>query len=217
MFLIAFGAPGVGKGTQAKILSQILGIPHISTGEILREAAKNKIPEVMHAYEIISKGELFPDELAIKIIKNTLSEERCAKGAILDGFPRTVNQARIFEKLLEELNITDVFLLNFVANEAEVIRRLSDRRTCKACHAIFDIKSVKNIDTCPVCGAKDSFYTRAEDASEAGIRRRLTIFEQRTQPVIDFYSTFRKIIEIDSLPPIDEVTKQVLKEIAPGQ
>lgn len=214
MFLIAFGAPGVGKGTQAKILSQILGIPHISTGEILREAAKNKIPEVMHAFEIISKGELFPDELAISIIRKTLSEERCAKGAILDGFPRTVKQAQIFEKLLAEMNIPDVYLLNFLANEKELVRRLSDRRTCKACHAIYDVKRIENVHSCPDCGATDSFYKRAEDDSEEGIKRRMEIFEVTTHPVIDYYSTFRNVINIDSLPPIEQVTEQVLKELA---
>jgi adenylate kinase len=213
MFLIAFGAPGVGKGTQAKILSQIIGIPHISTGEILREAAKQKDPEVMHAFEIISQGYLFPDELAIKMVENTLREERYANGAILDGFPRTIPQAQIFERLLAVRPPAEVFILNFIADEEEIVRRLNNRRTCKACHAIYDMHEVQDLHSCPECGAQESFYQRAEDGSPEGIRKRLQIFQSRTQPLLTYYSTFRNVIEIDGTRAIEKVTENVLHAI----
>jgi adenylate kinase len=213
MFLIAFGAPGVGKGTQAKILSQVLGIPHISTGEILREAAKKKDPEVMHAFEIISKGYLFPDELAIKIVENTLSKPEGASGAILDGFPRTIYQAQIFEKILEHRVADEVYLLNFIASEEEIVRRLNNRRTCRECHAIYDVAEVEHLKNCPECGAADSFYQRAEDGSSEGIKKRLQIFESRTQPLLAYYSTFRNIIEIDGTQAIEKVTEDILAAI----
>ena len=121
MFLIVFGAPGVGKGTQAKILGKQLNIPHISTGEILREAAKNKNSIGVKSQQIIAEGEFVSDEVAIQVLKSALMVNNCHSGAILDGFPRTIKQAIELNIILEDLNYSDVLILNLVANEDEIV------------------------------------------------------------------------------------------------
>ena len=124
MRLILFGSPGVGKGTQAKILSAKLNIPHISTGDILRMAVKDKTPLGLKAQTIMSSGALVPDDIIIGIIKDTLVQPFCQKGFILDGFPRTIAQVDAFNKLLEELSIKDIYLVDLTADEEEIVIRL---------------------------------------------------------------------------------------------
>ena len=122
MRLILFGAPGVGKGTQAKILASRLNIPHISTGDILREAVKEKTPLGIKAFEIMSRGELVSDDIMIGIIHDALNQTRCKDGFILDGFPRTLPQAKEIEKLFTELKLENIFYVNLTANSEEIIK-----------------------------------------------------------------------------------------------
>lgn len=209
MRLILFGAPGVGKGTQAKILSLRLNIPHISTGDILREAFKEKTPLGIKAYEIMSRGELVPDEIMIGIIDDTLQQTRCKTGFILDGFPRTLPQAKELEKLLADLKLDNIFYVNLTADSDEIIRRLTNRRACKICQSIFTAAELENKDKCPVCNTTDSFYQRDDDKEDV-IRNRLEVFKNTTQPVLDYYERRGVLITVDGLGAIDDVTTHIL-------
>ncbi|CUS82590.1 Adenylate kinase, partial [Candidatus Kryptonium thompsonii] len=139
MRLIIFGPPGVGKGTQAQILSQKLNIPHISTGDMLREAVKNQTELGLKAKSFMDKGELVPDDVMIGIIKEVLSSERCKNGFILDGFPRTIAQAEALDKIFEELNIKLDYVISLEVDDDEIIKRLTNRRVCKNCGAVFNL------------------------------------------------------------------------------
>ena len=212
MYLIVFGAPGVGKGTQAKILSQKLNIPHISTGDILRQAVKNQTELGKKAKTIMDAGELVSDAIMIGIINETLIEDQCKNGCILDGFPRTVQQAEELDKLFTKLNITDVLLISFEAKDDEIVKRLTNRRSCKSCQNIFNLAEIENLRVCPQCGAKDSFYQRNDD-TEGVIRNRLEVFASTTRPVLDYYATRREIIHIDGDQKVDDVSRDMLKYI----
>ena len=212
MRIILFGAPGVGKGTQAKILSAKLHIPHISTGDILRQAVKDQTPLGMEAQKIISKGELVSDEIMIGIIKDTLTGESCKNGFILDGFPRSKKQAVDLDGLLNELNIDKVFIVSVTADEEDLVKRLSNRRACKVCKNIFNYNEVRDKKTCPVCGAENSFYQR-EDDTEKVIRHRMEVFNSTTKPVLDYYSEHKKIIVVDGSGTIEKVTESILEKL----
>ena len=212
MRLILFGAPGVGKGTQAKILASRLNIPHISTGDILREAVKAKTPLGIKANEIMSRGELVPDDIMIGIINDTLNQTRCKNGFILDGFPRTLPQAKELEKLLTDLRLEHVFYVNITADSDEIIRRLTNRRACKVCQNIFSLSEIEGKTNCPVCNATGSFYQRDDDKEEV-IRNRLEIFYSTTQPVLDYYDRKGNLVSVDGLGAIDDVTAGILTSI----
>ena len=138
MRLILFGAPGVGKGTQAKLISSKLNIPHISTGDILRQSVKDQTELGKKAQEIMNRGDLVPDDIMIGIIQDRLHKSDCMKGFILDGFPRTVNQAVALDKLLKEMNFSDVSVVNITADDNELVNRIGNRRACKNCGQIFE-------------------------------------------------------------------------------
>ena len=210
MQLILFGAPGVGKGTQAKILASKLNIPHISTGDILRQAVHDKTPLGMKARKIMNAGELVSDEIMMGIIKDTLQQQRCKNGFILDGFPRTLAQAEEFDKLLAELQIKDIFLINIYANNEEIVNRLTNRRACKSCNNIFTYQEVKGLSACPKCGAENSFYQRNDDKEEV-IRRRLSVYEENTRPVLDFYEKKGSVVNADGIGKIENVSAEIFK------
>jgi adenylate kinase len=210
MRFILFGSPGVGKGTQAKILSAKLNIPHISTGDILREAVKNKTTLGLKAAEIMSRGELISDEIMIGIIKDTLEGERCINGFILDGFPRTIPQAQELEKLLLNLKIEDHYLIYLTADEEEIVKRLTNRRECRSCHNIFAYNVIVDLDKCPVCQAENSFYLRDDD-KESVIRHRLQVFNSSTKPVLNFYEKKDKVIVINGIGNVDNITVEILE------
>lgn len=212
MRLILFGAPGVGKGTQAKILSSNFKIPHISTGDILRAAVKEKTPLGIKAKEIMDKGELVPDDIMIGIIKDTLQHENCSKGFILDGFPRTIAQAKALDKLLTELQIRDIILLAIQANEDEIVKRLSSRRACKNCHNIFSSNDLNSTSKCPSCGAENSFYQRSDDKEDV-IRNRLKVYSSTTKPVLDYYEKSRKVISVNGLGSVEQVSGNILRSL----
>lgn len=209
MRIIIFGAPGAGKGTQAKILSEKLSIPHISTGDILREAVKAQTPLGIKAQVIMSKGELVPDDIMIGIIKDTLNQDRCKAGFILDGFPRTLPQALELEKLFEELNITNASSVVIDVNEDEIVRRLTSRTACKVCSAIFNDAEINGLTKCPKCGAENSFYKREDDKEEV-IRRRLKVFSDTTQPVLDFYKAKNRAVFVNGLNSVEKISEELL-------
>ena len=212
MRLILFGAPGVGKGTQAKILASRLNIPHISTGDILREAVKEKTPLGIKANEIMSRGELVPDDIMIGIINDTLNQTRCKDGFILDGFPRTLTQAKEIEKLFIELRLENIFYVNLTANSDEIIKRLTNRRACKVCQSIFTLGEIEDKTICPICNSAESFYQRDDD-KEMVIRNRLEVFNNTTQPVLDYYERRGNLVTVDGLGAIDDVTASILISI----
>ncbi len=186
MKLIFFGSPGVGKGTQAKILSAKLNIPHISTGDILRKAVTEQTPLGIKAQEAIKKGELVSDDIMIGIIRESLSKPECDKGFILDGFPRTKTQAVEFDLLLKEICGSDITLIALTGNDEEIIKRLTNRRACMVCSNIFNYNEIKDLRKCPSCGAENSFYQRNDDKEEV-IKHRLQIYKSSTKPVLEHY------------------------------
>jgi adenylate kinase len=213
MYLILFGAPGVGKGTQAKILSSKLGIPHISTGDILRAAVKAQTVLGIKAQKIMSKGELVSDDIMIGIIKDTLSDPKCSKGFLLDGFPRTLAQATAIDSLLKELNIIEkIFLISLMTNEEELIVRLTNRRACAKCQKIFNYNDIKDIDVCPNCGAVNSFYHRNDDQEDV-IRNRFKIFQSVTLPILEHYKKMGKVISVEGFQTVEKVTEDILNSL----
>lgn len=212
MHLILFGSPGVGKGTQAKIFSKNFNIPHISTGDILRKAVKDQTELGKKAGEIMAKGQLVPDDLMIGLIKDVLTSGECKNGFILDGFPRTINQAIALDKLFEQLNIDNVVLINITADENEIIKRLNNRRACKVCGNIFALKDIEGLETCPVCGAKNSFYLRNDDKEEV-IKSRLEVFKTTTEPVLDYYNGKDRVITVNGFDTIENVNKKIVESL----
>lgn len=209
MRIILFGLPGVGKGTQAKILSSNLNIPHISTGDILRKAVKDKTELGLKAQSIMSKGELVPDDLMIGLIKDTFQQDDCKNGFILDGFPRTVKQAYAFDNLLNEMNIANVVLLYLTADENEIVKRLTNRRACKSCQTIFSLQEIKGVTNCPICNAENSFYQREDDQEEV-IRNRIAVFNSSTKPVFDHYQQQNKVLTINGIGSVQLVNDSIV-------
>ena len=208
MRLILFGSPGVGKGTQAKIISKNLNIPHISTGDILRKAVKDQTELGKRAGELMSKA----DDLMIAMIKEVLTSDECKNGFILDGFPRTTVQAEALDKLFAQIKIDNAILIHIIADEKEIIKRLNNRRACKECGHIFILKEIEGLDTCPNCGAKNSFYLRNDDKEEV-IKNRLDIFNSSTLPVLGYYEKKDRVIEVNGFDTVENVNKKIVDSL----
>lgn len=206
MNIILFGAPGCGKGSQAKLINQEFGIPQISTGDILRENISKKTELGKIAALYINDGKLVPDELVIQIIKNRLSEKDCEKGYILDGFPRTLEQAKA---LSEFANIDVVIHIDMNINEVE--RRALTRRVCTACNKIFSIAE-KYVEVCDECGAP--LYQRDDDKLEV-VRKRISTYLNQSQPVIDFYKKKKILKPVFSGPSPEETYVELRKILLP--
>jgi len=209
MRLTLFGAPGVGKGTQAKLLSAKYKIPHISTGDILRKAVKDGTGLGKKAREIMNRGNLVPDDIMIGIIKERLNEPDCKNGFLLDGYPRTEAQANAFDLLLKELNINDLKVINIIADDEELVRRLGNRRACKNCNEIFVLDAIKGLESCPKCAAKNSFYLRDDDKEDV-IRNRLKVFKANTKPVLAHYQKNGNVISVYGIGNIDTVNEAII-------
>jgi adenylate kinase len=212
MRIILFGSPGVGKGTQAKILSSKFNISHISTGDILRKAVKEQTPMGIKAQSILNKGELVSDDIMIGLIKDTLQQDQCKNGFILDGFPRSTAQAVALDAMLKGLGINDINLLVITADEEDLVKRLTQRRVCRNCGNLFNINDIKDAANCPSCNAENSFYQRDDD-SEKVIRHRMEVYKNTTKPVLDYYEKGRKIILINGSGEIEDITKDILSKL----
>ena len=212
MPIIIFGSPGVGKGTQAKILANKLGIAHISTGDILREAIKKGSDLGKKAKEIVESGALVPDEIMAELIKDVLHDERCKNGFILDGFPRTIHQANILDKILSDVKDGKPILIKLDAKDEIIISRLSNRLVCTKCGNIIGNTDYTENYTCPVCNSLNSYYKRKDDDEEV-IRKRLNVYHETTSPVFDFFKDKARSIEIDGAQEIEEVTKNILDQM----
>ena len=198
MKLIILGPPGAGKGTQAQMLENKLGIPQISTGDLLRKAVSDKTQLGKTAKVYMDSGKLVPDKLIIELIRKRIKELDCKNGYILDGFPRTLSQAITLEKL-DNIDV----VLNIVIEQEEIINRLTSRRTCSECRAIYNLEGkppkVKGI--CDVCGGK--LYQRDDD-NEKTVRKRLQTYKKQTEPLIKFYKEKGLLKNIQSGKNIDE-------------
>lgn len=213
MHLILFGPPGAGKGTQAKILSQKFAIPHISTGDMLREAVANQTELGKKAKSIMESGQLVPDDIMIGIVRETLQSPKCKNGFILDGFPRTVEQAKALDQILEELKINDMIILDFNLNEEEIIKRITNRRSCRNCGALFNLLTEKINNNCPNCGGTGTIFQRDDDKEEV-IRKRIEVYKESTLPVKNYYkSKNANFISIDGYGNIEEISKIIIDKL----
>lgn len=212
MKIIILGAPGAGKGTQAKIISEKLDIPHISTGDIFRANIKGNTPLGIKVKEYLDKGALVPDELTLEIVKDRLAKDDCAKGYILDGFPRTIPQAEYLDKVLKEMNTTiDVALLIDVKDE-DIINRMSGRRVCTNCGATYNVvfNPTKVEGICDNC--KSPIIQRADDAAET-VLNRLETYHKQTQPLIDYYKKAGKLVVVQGAGEVKDTTDRVFKAL----
>jgi len=207
MNLIFLGPPGVGKGTIAKEIVKEKSIPQISTGDLLRAAVKEGSELGKKAKEYMDAGRLVPDDLVINLLKERISKDDCKNGFILDGFPRTIPQAEALER---EVKIDKV--LNFKALNETIIQRLSGRRTCKSCNAIYHLKNIppKAEGKCDKCGGE--LFQRDDDKPEA-IKKRLEVYQQQTSPLIDFYKEKGILVDIETEKPIPEIIADTIAAI----
>ena len=205
MRLILLGAPGVGKGTQAQRLSTEEGIPQISTGEILRDAIKRGTPLGIQAKSFMEAGNLVPDDVVIGIIRDRLSRSDGADGFILDGFPRTVAQAQALDRMLLDSGAGGIdYVVNFEAPNQEIISRLSGRRTCPDCQAVYHVEHAppRQEGRCDKCGA--ALVQRTDDKPDT-IAARLKVYDQQTSPLVDYYRERGLLRQLDATVPIDSV------------
>ncbi|MEX2116932.1 MAG: adenylate kinase [Bacteroidota bacterium] len=209
MRIILFGPPGVGKGTQAKFLAEEFGIPHFSTGDLLRAAVKSSAPLGLKAREYMEAGNLVPDEIMIALIEEVLGSKKARKGFILDGFPRTVAQARALDKLFERMNIKLDRVISLRVEHEEVIRRLSQRRMCKQCGRIYNLQQLENgsASRCENCGG--DLYQRDDDKPETS-RHRLEVYVKETKPLKNFYRQSGRFTQIDGMMDVPVVHKTLL-------
>lgn len=205
MKLVFIGPPGVGKGTYAQAVREKYGIPHISTGDIFREEVKKGSELGARVKEYMDRGLLVPDDIVIEVVKRRLQEEDCKRGFILDGFPRTLPQALA----LEEFARPDL-VLNFVAREEVIIERLSGRRVCSVCGAIYHVKYMppKVPGVCDKCGG--ALVVRSDDQPEV-VKERLKVFHEQFAPIIQFYRERGRLVTIDANEQAPAVIPRVLE------
>ncbi len=209
MQIVLFGPPGAGKGTQAKFLSEELNIPHISTGDILRENVKKGTALGMKAKAYMDRGELVPDQLLNDLVRSRLEAPDTKKGFLLDGYPRTIPQAKALDEIMDDLNRKLDAVVNIDVGAAELVRRLSGRRICRACGASYHVafNPPRAVDVCDACGGE--LYQRADDREEA-IKNRLAVYKKQTQPVLDYYKRKGILIDVDGDREIEEVRADVI-------
>ena len=208
-FIVILGPPGVGKGTQAKILSERTGLAHISSGDLFRENLKNQTELGKLAQTYMSRGELVPDDVTIGMIRERLARPDCEAGAILDGFPRNPIQAEALEAMLSEFNGHVDTAPVITVDEDELVQRLSNRWTCRANGHIFNGKSnpPKETGKCDFDGSE--LYQRDDDKAET-VKHRIQIYWDQTAQLISYYRNNGKLVEIDGMQTIDQVTQTMV-------
>lgn len=208
MKLTIMGPPGGGKGTQAEILSEKLSIPHISTGAIIRNAIREKTELGLVAEDYIEKGQLVPDDLVIDMVAHRIKEADCENGYILDGFPRTLPQARA----MDEIGIKLDCALNLIVADDVIVKRLCGRRECKKCAAPYHVEfnPPQTAGVCDKCGGV--LITRDDDVPET-IRQRLDVYHQQTEPLISFYNEKELLVDVTGRDSIEETTQAVVEAL----
>lgn len=210
MILILLGPPGAGKGTQAALVSQGAAVAHVATGDLFRENIRNQTELGMQAKAFVDKGALVPDELTVRMLLDRLDRPDTQKGVLLDGFPRTVDQARALDDALKQRGQAVDQVLYINVGEEEVVRRLAGRWTCRQCGAVYHqvFSPPKQQGKCDQCGGE--LYQRDDDKPET-VRNRLTVFNQQTAPLIDYYKGQGKLLEVNGEQEADAVGKDLLK------
>ena len=211
-YIVMLGPPGVGKGTQAKILAEKTGLAHVSSGDLFRENIKNQTELGQLAQSFINKGELVPDDVTIAMVRERLSRMDCQAGAILDGFPRTPTQADALKQMLVEFG-GDVDYVPFISADDEVlITRLSGRWTCRANGHVFHtaFNPPQQPGVCDLDGSE--LYQRDDDKAET-VTRRIQVYMQQTAPLIEYYREAGKLVKIDGAQPIEKVTAALVKAL----
>lgn len=211
-YIVLLGPPGVGKGTQAKVLAEKTGLAHVSSGDLFRENIKNETELGKLAQSYMNKGELVPDDVTIAMIRDRISRPDCKSGAILDGFPRTPAQADALQKMLAEFD-GDVDIVPFIKADDEIlIGRLSGRWTCRANGHVFHQKfnPPQEPGVCDLDGSE--LYQRDDDKVET-VKRRIQVYMEQTSPLIDYYRDRGKLVEINGAQPIDQVTAALMKAL----
>jgi adenylate kinase len=208
MRLLLIGPPGVGKGTQAKLLAEEFGVPHISTGDMLRTSATLGTELGRKAKAIMDAGQLVPDDIMIAIMRDVLTSARATKGFVLDGFPRTVEQAKALTKMLTDLRMSNYKVVNLEVEDEEIIRRLSNRLVCRNDGKIFNMESdgVTLDSPCPSCGGK---LTQRDDDKKETVRKRLSVYHNATAPVLSYYNEIGVVVNVDGTSPIDLVYREI--------
>ena len=204
MKIIMLGAPGAGKGTQAKMIAEKYGLPHISTGDIFRANIKNGTELGKEAKEYMDKGLLVPDELTVRLLLDRVAKDDCKNGYVLDGFPRTIPQAEVLDEELAKLGEKVDYAINVDVPDENIVNRMSGRRACLSCGATYHIVSIppKKEGICDVCGSE--LVLRDDDKPET-VQKRLTVYHEQTQPLIDFYEKKGVLRSVDGTLPMEEV------------
>jgi len=212
MNLMVFGAPGAGKGTQAKFLIEKYDIPQISTGDILRAAIADKTDMGMEAQNFMDEGKLVPDSTIIGIIKDRLAEDDCKKGFILDGFPRTLGQAEALSELMANMKISLDKVISLNVPDELIVGRITGRRVCSSCGASFHVEfnPSKEENVCDYCNSE--LIIRKDDNAET-VKSRLGAYHEQTAPLIDFYTKMNVMIELDGTKDVHEVTADMLASL----
>ena len=210
MNIIMLGAPGAGKGTQAAVLCEHFGIPTISTGNMIREALKNGTEMGLKAKSFMDDGKLVPDEVVIGIVKERLSADDCKKGFILDGFPRTIPQAESLTEALKKNGEAIDFAVNVDVPDENIINRMSGRRACLNCGATYHIvyNAPKTENVCDTCGQE--LVLRDDDKPET-VKKRLDVYHDQTQPLIDYYKNEGVLAEVDGTLDMEDVFQAIVK------
>ena len=208
MKIIMLGAPGAGKGTQAKMLAEKYSLPHISTGDIFRANIKNGTELGMEAKSYMDKGQLVPDELTVKILLDRVAKDDCKNGYVLDGFPRTIPQAKVLEDALNKTGEKIDYAINVDVPDENIIKRMSGRRACVNCGATYHIVNVppKKEGICDKCGSE---LILRDDDKEETVKNRLTVYHDQTQPLIDFYSERNVLKNVDGTLDMMDVFKAI--------
>lgn len=213
MRLVFLGAPGVGKGTQAEMVAAKLAISKISTGDLLRTGVAKKTSLGLEAQQYMTRGELVPDNVVIGLVAEKIGSPECEKGFILDGFPRTILQADALSGILQKQEAVLDRVMYFVIPREEVVRRLSGRRSCSTCSAVYHIDYVppKQEGRCDECGA--ALVQRSDDKRET-VKSRLMVYEEQTSPLIDYYKEKDVLAELDGTGTVEDVQGRLLALLA---
>ena len=209
MKIIMLGAPGAGKGTQAKMIAAKYQIPHISTGDIFRANIKNGTELGMEAKKYMDQGQLVPDELTVKILLDRVAQPDCSEGYVLDGFPRTIPQAEVLDSALEKLGDSIDFAIDVDVPDENIVRRMSGRRACLSCGATYHIEHIppKQEGVCDTCG--QPLVLRDDDKPET-VLKRLKVYHEQTQPLIDFYTKKGVLRSVDGTVDMNDVFEAIV-------
>ena len=212
MKIIMLGAPGAGKGTQAKMIAEKFAIPHISTGDIFRANIKNNTPLGQEAKKYMDEGKLVPDELTVKILLDRVAQDDCKNGYVLDGFPRTIPQAEVLDQELTKLNDQIDYAIDVDVPDENIVKRMSGRRACLTCGATYHIEHIppKQEGICDKCGSE---LVQRDDDKEETVKRRLEVYRDETMPLVEYYTANNKIRNVQGKGSVDDIFNEIVNTI----